>query len=603
MRITKWFLLALAAGCLALTVHGEPMATLDLHAFVGPSPVDNIGTPWLLAHGRQVLDGTPFQVDGVILLYATNAVQKSRPARTNVNDIPVGKAFERLHLLASSQSTSPDGTVMARIHLRYADGSNAVVEVRYGDHVRTWFGPWHKPEAPLGDPNARMAWIIQNSGAATTDDYIRFFHVALTNPVPGKEVRSLSLESNKRAAGLMILGMSVGPAEAERLPDTQPAPKSPYPDLRPRTGEPARGEGIVRSRAGAPIAGARVRVMGVREFNTNYSESRTDDPAVGAETTTDADGRFILPPLPDNRLYRVLAVADGFEPFTHGGADPKSDPIEIRLAPLAAPDATGNPFAHLRVVSPEGMLLAGTLVEPQGVATDAGSSWGGPQGFPENYVTGTNGEVVLTRKEPFTRIQVRICAPGFAPAHIWLEATTTVQTVAVSAGSTLRGRVLKEGQPLAGVRVGVSGSNRSLEVYAGQYEARTGSDGVFAFEHLPPNIAWSFYGMTDSLKSYGALPPRIAQSAGEGETNDLGDLTVVPGLRLAGKIQTRHGEPLPENLKVRLSFNNSWDSRIAGVDAEGRFAFEGLFQGQISVSMEVARLAVEQRQPQRGCVE
>jgi protocatechuate 3,4-dioxygenase beta subunit len=252
----------------------------------------------------------------------------------------------------------------------------------------------------------------------------------------------------------------------------------------------------------------------------------------------------------------------------------------------AVPVTNAEPFAHVRIVGPEGKPLMGALVEPQGVSSGGGTSWGGTQGFAEQYVTGTNGEVMLTRKEPFTRVQVGIHVRGLAPANLWLEATNTVQTIELGVGSTLRGRVLQAGKLLAGVRVGVSGSDRSSEVYAGHYATKTGSDGVFAFEHLPPNIAWSFYGMIGSLKSYGALPARLVQSAGHGETNDLGDLTVVPGLRLAGKVQTRHGEPLPKGLKVILGYANTWDSQTATVDAEGRFAFEGLFKGELDMSLD-----------------
>src|SRR5467141_1079246 len=124
MRITKWLLPALIVWRLALTVHGEPIQTLDLHSFVGASAFDNIGAPWLLPHGRQVLDGTPFQIDGAILLYGSNNAEKAKPARTNVNDIPVSQRFERLHLLTETHFSTTDGTTIAKIHFLYADGSN-----------------------------------------------------------------------------------------------------------------------------------------------------------------------------------------------------------------------------------------------------------------------------------------------------------------------------------------------------------------------------------------------------------------------------------------------------------------------------------------------
>jgi hypothetical protein len=586
MRLANTLPVLIAATALALPVRGEPSQTLDLKAFVGPSPFVTVNVEWLLPRGRQVLDGTPFQIDGVILLYATNYAQRAKPARTNINGIAVGQRFDRLHLLAGSHSSAPDGTTIARIRLHYADGSHAMVDVRYGNQVRNWFGPWHKADRPLLDPNVREVWRAQCSPAATTDNYIRLFHVALTNPVPEREVRSLSLESAKQQAGLMIAAISVGASNAEPLPDTQSALKSPYPDLRPRSGELVRGEGVVKTKDGQPIAGALVRVGGFRDFEANDFDSSGEGSAIGAEARTDAAGHFTLPPLLDNKLYRLLVAADGFEPAPYGGADPKSDPIEIRLAPEPEPGQAGKYAVRARLIDSKGQPVALAFVEPNGISTTPGSrSWGGSHGFPEQLLSNTNGEFTLARNEPFLRLQVEIHAAGLAPASVWLDVTNTVTTIELGIGAVVRGRVLKDGKPLPGVRVGISGKDRSSDVFAGHYEARVGTDGTFAFNHLPPNTEWYFYGLMDSLKPHGALPPTLVQTSADGETTDLGDLAVIAGLRLGGQVQTRHGEPLPKGVKVRVGYDTAWDSQSAPVDDKGQFELDGLPHGQVEVSL------------------
>jgi uncharacterized GH25 family protein/protocatechuate 3,4-dioxygenase beta subunit len=587
MQVTGTFPLLLAASALALPLRAGQTQPLDLKPFVGPSPFENIQADWLLPRGRQAIDGTPFQIDGVILLYATNAGQRTRPARTNVNDIPVGQRFERLHLLAGSHSSAADGTVMAKVRLIYADGSTTALEVRYGDQVRNWFGPWHKADRPLLDPSAREVWRAQCSPAATTDDYIRLFHVALTNPAPDKVVKSLSLESARKSAGLMVAAMSVGPSEAAPLPDTLPALKSPYPDLRPRSGELLRGEGMVQGKDGKPIAGALVRVIGVRGFNTSYNESDTEGPPVGTEVRTDKDGRFTLPPLADSKLYRLMVAAEGFEPFPYGGFDPKSDPILVRVAPALAPASAGKYVVRARLIGPKGQPVAWASVEPDGVSESSGSrSWGGSHGFPEQALSNTNGEFTLARNDPFISVQVQIHAAGFAPANVWLEVTNEFTRIELGVGAAVRGRVLKDGKPLSGVRVGVCGKERNSELFAGHYETTTGGDGRFAFSHLPPDTAWYFYGIMSSLKPHGAIPATLVQTTGHGETTDMGDRDVVTGLRLAGKVQTRHGEPVPKGLKVRVGYDSAWDSQSAAVDAAGGFTVDGLSKGQIEVSLD-----------------
>ena len=586
MRLAKTLLLAVAVPVLALPLGAGEIQPLNLKPFVGPSPFESIQADWLLPRGRQVLDGTPFEIDGVILLYATNPGQRAHPGRTNVTDILVGQRFERLHLLAGSHSSAGDGTLMATVRLRYADGSDAALGVRYGDQVRDWFGPWHKADRPLKDPSAREVWRAQCSPAATTDDYIRLFHVALTNPAPEKEVRSLSLESARKSAGLMVAAMSVGPASAEPLPDTLPAPKSPYPDLRPRSGEFVPAEGTVQGKDGKPVVGALVRVIGVRNLNTSYNESDMESPPVGIEVKTGADGRFTLPPLPDNKLYRLLVAADGFEPFPYGGVDPKSDPIQVRLAPAPAPGSVGKYAVRARLIGPHGKPVAWASVEPDGISQSPGSmSWGGSHGFPEQLLSDAKGEFTFARNEPFLRLQVRVHAAGLAPACVWLEVTNELNQVELGVGAVVRGRVLKDGKPLPGVRVGISGKERSSEVYAGHYETTTGSDGTFIFNHLPPNTEWYFYGIMASLKSHGSLPPTLVLTSADGETTDLGDRDVVEGLRLAGKVQTRTGEPLPKGMKVRVGYDSAWDSQEAAVDGTGGFTLDGLSKGQIEVSL------------------
>jgi hypothetical protein len=587
MHLPKKLALIAAGSALALPLYAGQVQPLDLKPFVGPSPFETIHADWLLPRGRQVLDGTPFQIDGVILLYANNSAQRTRPGRTNVTDIPVRQRFERLHLLSGSHSSASDGTLIATLRLRYVDGSDAALAIRYGEQVRNWFGPWHKEDRPLKDPNAREVWRAQCSPAAMTDDYIRLFHVVLTNPAPDKEVKSLSLESARKPAGLMVAAISVGPSHAPALPDTQAALKSPYPDLRPRSGELVRSEGTVQGNDGSPIGNALVRVIGARDFNMRYSESVAEGSVVGAEVTTDADGHFTLPALPDNKLYGLLVAAHGFEPLPYGGVDPKSDPIRVRLASTSAPGSLGKYAIRARLIGPGGKPVAWATVEPDGISESPGSrSWGGSHDFPEQLLSNENGEFTLARDKPFLRLQVRIHAAGLAPANVWLDVTNELSRLELGVGSIVRGRVLKDGKPLAGVRVGVAGSERSSEVFAGHYETATGADGSFAFNHLPANTAWYFYGTMGSFKPHGSLAPTLVQTSSDGETMDLGDRDVLPGLRLAGRVQTRHGEPLPKGLKLRVGYASAWDSQSTAVDATGAFAFEGLSKGQIEVSMQ-----------------
>jgi hypothetical protein len=75
-------------------------------------------------------------------------------------------------------------------------------------------------------------------------------------------------------------------------------------------------------------------------------------------------------------------------------------------------------------------------------------------------------------------------------------------------------------------------------------------------------------------------------SGKHGETNELGDLRIKPGLRLAGYVKTRNGEPVPNGFKVDLGFEDAWDYVSAPVSKDGHFVFTGLYPAKISISLQ-----------------
>ncbi|HWF19019.1 MAG TPA: carboxypeptidase-like regulatory domain-containing protein, partial [Verrucomicrobiae bacterium] len=395
------------------------------------------------------------------------------------------------------------------------------------------------------------------------------------------------VESAGTKYGLILLGITVAPSNPEKLTDTIAAAQSPFPDLRLRQGEPAQAQGIVKTRDGKAIARAIVRVSAIREFNTDDKTAVQTGPGVGLGTETDENGRFILPPLPDNKLYRLVVWSPGYESYRYRGMDAKSDPIEIHLKPQK--DSSPNPkFAiHGRVIGPDRKPIPFALVEHDGIGYDGGTSWGGnAEGLPGDVISDAKGEFIFGRDKGFNRLQISIKIPDLAPVHRWFEVTNSVQDVTMGVGATLRGRVVKDGQPLTNLAVQACGSDRNSEVFAGVFDAKTGTNGEFLFEHLPPNISWDVYGKLSSFKEYGALPPRIVISAGDGESTDLGDLQVVPAIHLAGQVKTRNGEPLPKGLKVSAGYNEEWDGESAAVDDKGHFLLEGLSPRQVDISIQ-----------------
>ncbi|HEU5070147.1 MAG TPA: hypothetical protein VFV96_07025 [Verrucomicrobiae bacterium] len=551
--------------------------TADLTAFTNHTVLEQNEVAGLLPVGEQVIDGVPFHLAGSV------EIPDGAGAATNRIIVPVDATFARLHLLATLAGSAPESNVVLRVRLAYADGGDATQELAFGDQLRRWDAALHKTERPLRDTNhAALAWAGQSAPLAASDRYARLYHVTLDNPHPAKAVRALTFEAPQAKCPPVIAGITLAGTEAHREPDTVELPAAPFPDLRRRTGAPAQLAGVVRTWTGEPVANATVRVVATRAFNTSSWQASRLATVSSPAAYSDAAGRFALTNLADNQLYHVVALAPGYDATFFNGADPKSATIEIRLREYRP--ATNSFVVRVRVVDGAGQPVVAAVAEVGGVRYAGGTSYGGPQDFPEYLATDAHGELELSRTRPFSAVQLEFAAPGLAPRKTWLDVSNVTQTVTLDVGAMVRGRVLLDGKPLANVRVGVSGVERSSEVFAGHYEATTDAAGVFSFAHLPAHISWWLHGQMGSFKNFGALRPRQFTSAGIGETNDLGDLDVGAACRLAGEVRTRDGAPLPAGLQLTLGADTYWDSQSATVDPDGRFAFDGVVPGLVEIS-------------------
>jgi len=328
-----------------------------------------------------------------------------------------------------------------------------------------------------------------------------------------------------------------------------------------------------------------VIITGLRQPNTAATDQGAVDPTDGETVVTDAGGRFAFVRATDRYNYELTAITDGFAPGTYLGADPTRGDVELRLKPAAAIPA-GAAIVQVRLEDAAGNPVVGARVEPEGVATGSRTSWGGTQGFPSMVISNSRGEFTLHRAEAFERLQLSIQSKGFAPEKLWLPASNAVQTVTLGVGGIITGRIVHNGQPLPRVNVGVSGTDRNSMVYAGHFETVADDDGRFVFRRLPPNTSWQLYGLIHSLKAHGSVPPRAVTSPAHGATNDVGDLLVVPGQTLSGRLVPASGSALPEQpLTVQVGFETAWDSQSLQTKPDGSFEFTGLHKGEVELNL------------------
>ncbi len=315
---------------------------------------------------------------------------------------------------------------------------------------------------------------------------------------------------------------------------------------------------------------------------------------------SDAQGEFKIDSLDPQLIFRILVVAKGYKPKFVSKVDPAKGPLAVDLEAVETREITPDKSIHGRVVDPEGKPVVGAVVEAHGIRkkNDAGTMWGQLPGVDPLAVTDEAGAFLLTSREPFEGLDVRVEARAFAHKQFTMLASGTVRhTLTLTEGATVTGRVVKNAKPLAGVSVGMAGSDRSAENFTGNFDVGTDTEGRFGFVNLPPNVDYFIYGLMGTLKTYGAIPIRKVHTGEDGATLDAGDLVVESAQRLAGRVVCADGQPVPAKTRLLVSREAAWDSMQVELDKDGRFDTSGIPRETLSLSARIAGYRISDRNP------
>lgn len=588
MNTLRLLLLGLLLAAL-VRAQGADIEPIPLRAFAAGTGVERVAPARLIPQGRQVYGGVPFLVDGSIQLFGEGPLQFKETNPMSVTGIPVKRAFARLHFLGGTAFETTPGEPVAWVRLHYADGTTNDVPLIQGAHVLSFWGLRHASDPTFTDPSTRIVWRAPHDGASDWDKQLRVLRTELVNPRPEQPVTTLDLVSAASRSSLVVLALSTGPASASPLPDTVAVPDYLLPRIPSGPAELTPLTGRVLTADGLPVAEATVQVLGVVPFNLMGISVSADRPAPGFSTLTDRFGQFTLAGLPDDCGYHVRAHKPGFAWAFWPSADPRSGPIEFRLRPRDEKAIPANQLAKGRVLSPTGEPVPGAVVEATGRTKDGSMCFGCLDAFEQRTLTETNGEFTITSREAFDDVELTVRAKGFAPIMHWhLKSGGVLQEHRFTLGGTVTGMVLKDGQPLAGAKVGISGQSRNSENFLGFYDALTDRAGKFQFEHLPIG-AYLVAGDPESFAPHGVLNPRHLMLTREGDMVTLTNLTVQPGLTLGGRVIMAKSSRIPNGLRLSLSYDDVWGVAHAAVNEDGSFLFTNVFSGMARLSEESFR--------------
>ncbi len=346
-------------------------------------------------------------------------------------------------------------------------------------------------------------------------------------------------------------------------------------------------EGRVITKGGEPVAGAHVLIStaAVRQGTSPLCPSCYADCKKSART--DTQGRFRIASLDPELLFNVLVVAGGFQPTFARKADPTRGPIEVALTPFDP--AKLDPSRVLRgvVSGPDGQPLVGARVSAQQFSTEAFSGFS-PDIFDPLAVTNLRGEFVLTSKSPINYSDLHVEGNGVAPRIVaGRKPEANPHRIRMTAGATVTGRLVRDGKPVPGVAVGLVQASRSSDTFLGDVSIGTASDGRFTFLNVFSDDDYFVYGLMETFKDGGAVAARQIHVGGDGTTTDVGDLPVIQGHRIKGRVLLSDGKPLPSRTRLLISRENAWDSRRVELEQDGRFEIAGLPTERYTLSVRI----------------
>jgi hypothetical protein len=348
----------------------------------------------------------------------------------------------------------------------------------------------------------------------------------------------------------------------------------------------------------APVAKASVFIYtaGPKQGTSNMCPSCYADCQKKAQT--DAQGNFKIESLDPALRFRLLVVATGHESQFVPKVDPTNGLQKITLTALSE-TALKSPLRIKGVVVDEhGKVVPGAIINPEGVGMGEMTRWGGNDDEVEPLAVADDaGQFVLFCKSNNVDT-VHATAEGRGVAKQWVILKPGGDYfLKLPEGVTLTGQILREGQPVKGVSVAATTTDRECGHFLDCDAVTTDGDGRFMLMNVPPNRDFIVYASMKSLQGNGILPAKTFTSGDSGLSQDLGKLAIQPAFTVSGRVVLSDGKPVPAGTRIFLGRENSLDSQEISLDPDGKFEFKGVPAESITMSARIKGYRLSKRNP------
>jgi hypothetical protein len=354
--------------------------------------------------------------------------------------------------------------------------------------------------------------------------------------------------------------------------------------------------GKVTDAQGSPIVHATVIIYhaGVKHGYSVLCPSCYAD--CGKWSTTNATGEYTITNLDPDLWFDLLLVRDGYAPTFLRRVDSATGTPPTGVLQVRSPALNSEGTVRGRVLDTHGTPLQDAIVETQGIAVKPHEAWYGiKNGLDPLAVTNAKGEFEISYDRPAYEIMVAVEARTMAQKFVVFHTGSKRQTVVLSEGAAIRGRLVADGKPVSGAEIGLYGQERGgfgsdLNIVGSPYsEIRVGTqeDGSFTVTNVPSPGRWYVYAKMASVADRGATVPSECVTTRDGEVVEVGDLKINPAHRFRGQVVLSDGRNIPAGTRVLLSAERWWDFQTAILGKDGDFEFIGIPTGNYFVSPSV----------------
>lgn len=313
---------------------------------------------------------------------------------------------------------------------------------------------------------------------------------------------------------------------------------------------------------------------------------------------TDEDGHFKIESLDPALIFQLLIIANGHESKIVSKVDPAKSEQKIVLKPLTDEELKSDLRIKGMVIGEDGKPVPEAVISPEGVGMGQGSQWGGTDPFVEPLaVANEQGEFVLFCKSNVVDM-IFATADGRGVAKQWVSLKPGGDyLIRMREGVTVTGQITRNGQPLKGVSVAVTTTDRASGNFFNVNDVATDSNGHFQILNVPPNREFVFFTKMDSLHGDGALPNKIFNTGDSGAVQDLGELAVQPAFKVTGRIVLSDGKPIPAGTKLLLGREKAWDTAQVTLATDGAFEFNGVPAESVGLSVRIKGYKLSKSNP------